>query len=99
MTRSDVGKGHPEYYQDMAEQLTAETPGAIYINQFANPANPLAHETRHGAGDLASRWSTEIDAVVCGVGSGRHAHRHRALHAKRVAGDARWCWPIPAARC
>ncbi|MGH6960118.1 MAG: PLP-dependent cysteine synthase family protein, partial [Dongiaceae bacterium] len=30
MTRSDVGKGHPEYYQDMAEKLTKETAGAIY---------------------------------------------------------------------
>src|SRR5205823_8243105 len=48
MTRSDVGKGHPEYYQDMAERLAGETPGAIYINQFANPANPLAHETGTG---------------------------------------------------
>src|SRR4029077_11628342 len=44
MTRSDVGKGHPEYYQDMAERLAAATPGAHFINQFANPANPLAHE-------------------------------------------------------
>ena len=48
MTRSDVGKGHPEYYQDMAEKLAAEIPGAFYVNQFANPANPLAHETTTG---------------------------------------------------
>src|SRR5882757_8319340 len=41
MTRSDVGKGHAEYYQDMAEKLAAETPGALYVNQFGNPANPL----------------------------------------------------------
>src|SRR5215475_15818594 len=25
MTRSDVAKGHPEYYQDMAERIAAET--------------------------------------------------------------------------
>ena len=43
LTRSDVGKGHPEYYQDMAERIAAETPGSFYVNQFANPANPLAH--------------------------------------------------------
>src|SRR5205085_7053182 len=30
MTRSDVGKGHAEYYQDMAERLAAEIPGALY---------------------------------------------------------------------
>src|SRR5258707_4507525 len=34
MTRSDVGKGHPQYYQDLAEKITHETPGSFYINQF-----------------------------------------------------------------
>jgi len=69
MTRSDVGKGHPEYYQDMAEKLTKETPDAIYINQFANPANPLAHETGT-APEIWRQMEHEIDAIVCGVGSG-----------------------------
>ena len=69
MTRSDVGKGHPEYYQDMAEKLTKETAGAIYINQFANPANPLAHETGT-APEIWRQMEHEIDAIVCGVGSG-----------------------------
>src|SRR5215470_16330258 len=45
LTRSDVGKGHPEYYQDMAQTLAQTIPGALYVNQFENPANPLAHET------------------------------------------------------
>ena len=48
MTRSDVGKGHPQYYQDLAERIASETPGAFYVNQFNNPANPLAHETTTG---------------------------------------------------
>ncbi|MGC4089289.1 MAG: pyridoxal-phosphate dependent enzyme [Polyangiaceae bacterium] len=43
MTRSDVPKGHPAYYQDMAARLATEL-GALYINQFENPANPEAHE-------------------------------------------------------
>src|SRR5271163_2060122 len=47
LTRSDVGKGHPEYYQDMAQRIADET-GGFYVNQFANPANPLAHETGTG---------------------------------------------------
>src|SRR3954462_4138551 len=42
MTRSDVAKGHPEYYQDMAERIAREL-GGYYINQFGNPANPQAH--------------------------------------------------------
>jgi cystathionine beta-synthase len=69
MTRSDVGKGHPEYYQDMAERLAAEMPGAFYVNQFANPANPLAHEQTTGP-ELHQQLEHDIDAVVVGVGSG-----------------------------
>src|SRR3982750_4780138 len=38
-------KGHPEYYQDMAARLAEEAgDSAFYIDQFNNPANPLAHE-------------------------------------------------------
>ncbi|MBZ0218356.1 MAG: pyridoxal-phosphate dependent enzyme [Fimbriimonadaceae bacterium] len=72
LTRSDVGKGHPEYYQDIAARLCAENPDYFYANQFANPANPAAHETTTGpeiAAQLAALGLT-ADAVVCGVGSG-----------------------------
>ena len=68
LTRSDVGKGHPEYYQDMAERLARELPGALFINQFANPANPLAHETGTGP-EILAQMDGDIDAMVCGVGS------------------------------
>ncbi|MGH6792248.1 MAG: pyridoxal-phosphate dependent enzyme [Methyloceanibacter sp.] len=68
LTRSDVGKGHPEYYQDMAQRIAKET-GAFYINQFANPANPLAHETTTGP-EIWEQVDHKIDAMVCGVGSG-----------------------------
>ncbi len=69
LTRSDVGKGHPEYYQDMAERIAAETPGSFYVNQFANPANPLAHETTTGP-EIWQQLDGDVDAVVVGVGSG-----------------------------
>ncbi|NNE23609.1 MAG: pyridoxal-phosphate dependent enzyme [Rhizobiales bacterium] len=70
-TRSDVGKGHPEYYQDMAERLAGEN-GWFYINQFGNPANPHAHETSTGPEILAQvdAAGVKLDAMVCGVGSG-----------------------------
>src|SRR4051812_13833599 len=68
-TRSDVGKGHPDYYQDMAEAITRRTPGAFYVNQFANPTNPLAHETTTGP-EILQQMDRDIDAVVVGVGSG-----------------------------
>src|ERR1700733_16249250 len=69
LTRSDVGKGHPDYYQDMAERAARDLTGAHYINQFANPANPLAHETTTGP-EIWRQMKGRIDAVVCGVGSG-----------------------------
>ena len=69
LTRSDVGKGDPEYYQDMAERIAAETPGAFYVNQFANPANPLAHETTTGP-EIWNQLEGDVDAIVVGVGSG-----------------------------
>lgn len=68
ITRSDVGKGHPAYYQDMAEHLAAEL-GAFYVNQFANPANPAAHETTT-APEIFEQLDRDVDAIVVGVGSG-----------------------------
>ncbi|MDO8380235.1 pyridoxal-phosphate dependent enzyme [Phenylobacterium sp.] len=69
ITRSDVGKGHPDYYQDMAQALAAGIPGAVFVNQFANPANPLAHETSTGP-EIFEQMGGDLDAVVVGVGSG-----------------------------
>jgi len=69
LTRSDVGKGHPDYYQDLAADIAQRSKGAIYINQFENPANPRAHETTTGP-ELLRQMDNDIDAVVVGVGSG-----------------------------
>ena len=69
ITRSDVGKGHRDYYQDMALALAAGIPGAVFVNQFANPANPLAHETSTGP-EIFEQMGGDLDAVVVGVGSG-----------------------------
>jgi cystathionine beta-synthase len=67
-TRSDVGKGHPAHYQDMAQRIALES-GALYVNQFENPANPLAHETTTGP-EIWEQTGGRLDAIVCGVGSG-----------------------------
>ncbi|MBT6206248.1 MAG: pyridoxal-phosphate dependent enzyme [Rhodospirillaceae bacterium] len=69
LTRSDVGKGHPEYYQDMAQKLANETDNSVFVNQFGNHANPLAHETSTGP-EIWAQMGHKVDAVVCGVGSG-----------------------------
>jgi cystathionine beta-synthase len=69
LTRSDVGKGHADYYQDLAQAIAGRTPGAVYINQFANPANPQAHEDTTGP-EIVRQMEGDVDAVVVGVGSG-----------------------------
>lgn len=67
-TRSDVEKGHPEYYQDLAATIAQER-GAFFVNQFGNPANVEAHLKTTGP-EIWQQTSGEIDAFVCGVGSG-----------------------------
>ncbi len=69
LTRSDVGKGHPEYYQDLALTIHKNTPGSFFINQFENPANPRAHEESTGP-EIWEQMQGDMDAMVCGVGSG-----------------------------
>jgi len=68
LTRSDVAKGHPQYYQDLAERIAAETPGAYFINQFGNPDNPRAHEDVTGP-EILRQMDGRLDAFVFGCGS------------------------------
>jgi cystathionine beta-synthase len=69
IVRSDVTRGHPEYYQDVAARLAEEIPGGFYVNQFGNPANPKAHERTTGP-EIWEQMRHDVDAIVCGVGSG-----------------------------
>ena len=91
-TRSDVGKGHPEYYQDIAERLSREIPGSFYINQFENPANAWAHESTTGP-EIWQQMGKKLDAVICGVGSGGtltglgRFFKKTAPHVKMVVAD------------
>ena len=68
LTRSDVAKGHPQYYQDMAERIARETPGGYFINQFGNPDNPAAHEQGTGP-EIWKQMDGQLDAIVFGCGS------------------------------
>ena len=69
ITRSDVGKGHPDYYQDYAARVARQTPGAFFADQFNNPNNPAAHE-QSTAPEIWAQTAHALDAIVCGVGSG-----------------------------
>jgi cystathionine beta-synthase len=92
MTRSDVSKGHPEYYRDVAERLARETPDSLFVNQFGNPANALAHE-QTTAPEILEQMDGRLDAVVCGAGTGgtlaglTHFFARRALPVELVLAD------------
>lgn len=69
LTRSDVGRGHPEYYMDLAARLASEIPGGFHADQFSNPANPLAHYQSTGP-EIWAQMEGRVDAISVGVGSG-----------------------------
>uniref|UniRef100_UPI0015D819DC PLP-dependent cysteine synthase family protein n=1 Tax=Nevskia soli TaxID=418856 RepID=UPI0015D819DC len=68
LTRSDVGSDHAAHYMKMAARIAAEG-GFYHVNQFSNPANPLAHEKTTGP-EIWEQTGHDVDAVVCGLGSG-----------------------------
>jgi cystathionine beta-synthase len=67
LTRSDVSKGHPEYYQDLGKRIAHER-GAYFVNQFANPDNALAHAMTTGP-EILEQMEGDLDAIVMGAGS------------------------------
>ena len=61
-------KGHEEYYQEIAEKISKEE-NAFYINQFCNKSNPQTHYESTGP-EILRQMNDDVDAVICGVGSG-----------------------------
>ncbi|MCJ7438790.1 MAG: cysteine synthase family protein [Acidimicrobiia bacterium] len=67
----------------LAEQLAAEDPSLVFLFQYGNPANPLAHY--EGTGPEIWRDCPEIDIFVAGLGTsgtlmgvGRYLKEQRA---------------------
>jgi O-acetylserine dependent cystathionine beta-synthase len=52
-----------------AEALTRELPGAVCLQQFANPSNPDAHFNTTGP-EIWNAMEGRIDAIVIGAGTG-----------------------------
>ena len=52
-----------------AEEIRANTPGAIIIGQFTNPDNPKAHE-KTTAIEILNDTDKKVDILVAGVGTG-----------------------------
>jgi len=92
LTRTDVGKGHPEYYQDLAQAIAEKTPGAYFINQFGNPDNPDTHELSTGP-EILEQMNGQLDAIVLGCGSSgtltgiSRAFAQKAAHVEIILAD------------
>lgn len=54
---------------DKARQLVLHTPGAVALDQFANPANVKAH-AQTTAQELLHDTAGQIDVLVAGIGTG-----------------------------
>lgn len=66
---ANVAPDSPESYYNVADRLTAETPGAFRPNQYTNPANPEAHQ-RTTAPEIWRQSGGRITHLVVGVGTG-----------------------------
>ena len=55
--------------QERAREFADSTPGAVYVNQFANPANPEVHFMTTGP-EIYEQMGGHLDALVAGCGSG-----------------------------
>lgn len=69
LARADAGSTATAYYRSVARRIAQETPGAFFADQFANPANPLAHETTT-APEIWEQTGNEVDVVVTGAVTG-----------------------------
>ncbi|MBO7457028.1 MAG: cysteine synthase A [Paludibacteraceae bacterium] len=52
-----------------AEQLCAETPNAVILGQFVNPANPAIHYATTGQ-EIWEDTAGQVDVFIAGVGTG-----------------------------
>ncbi len=59
----------PEYYFNTALRLAEEIPNAIMLNQYDNPANPMAHFVGTGP-EIWEQTEGKITHFIAGIGTG-----------------------------
>jgi cystathionine beta-synthase len=66
---SSARPGTPDHYVSTAQRIARETPNSFYPNQYAHPANPLAHYRTTGP-EIWEQTDGKITHFVCGLGTG-----------------------------
>lgn len=60
--------GDPGHYHEIAKKIVAETPGAVFADQFNNPANTVSHYETTGR-EIWDQTGGDVDALVAGMGT------------------------------
>jgi Cysteine synthase len=66
---SDAKWDSPESYVGTARRMNEETPNSIFLNQYSNVNNPLAHYDTLGQ-EIIDQTDGKLDVVVIGAGTG-----------------------------
>jgi cystathionine beta-synthase len=68
-TPTAVAPEDPRSYYRVSRRIAEETPGAFYVNQYHNPANPLAHYKTTGP-EIWEQTDGTLNALIAGMGTG-----------------------------
>jgi len=64
-----VAPDHPNHYRAVAARLAERTSGAVFLDQFSNPAATDAHARTTGP-EIWAQLDGQVDALVGGLGTG-----------------------------
>ncbi len=66
---TNVGPDDPKSYYSVAERLSNEIPDSVWLNQYDNPSNAIAHYESTGP-EIWKQTDGKITHLVVGVGTG-----------------------------
>jgi cystathionine beta-synthase len=69
ITPTAVGPDHPDHYLQTARRITADTPGAVLMDQFYNQANPDAHYATTGL-EIWEQSEGQVTHFIASAGTG-----------------------------